>query len=109
MDDATKLAEISAAIAESDIVRSPLPGLDRLPEGFDEVDHAILVWLAAEGRRGRASAGSARELTPSAGRPPRRAPQVSHCPATPSLPVEIIRLVVLFIAANRFPRASRPD
>jgi hypothetical protein len=43
------LKRLVAAIARSPIVvaRGPKP---RLPAGFDEVDIAILEWIAAEGR-----------------------------------------------------------
>jgi hypothetical protein len=51
MADATRLAEVTAAIARSEIVRRPSPGrAPRLPDGFDGVDVAILEWIAAEGR-----------------------------------------------------------
>jgi hypothetical protein len=43
---------LAAVIAHSQIVvaqpRSPMP---RLPGGFDDVDIAVLDWIAAEGRR----------------------------------------------------------
>ena len=52
MNDATKIAVITAAIARSQIVCvRPLGPGQRLPVGFDEVDIAILEWIAAEGRR----------------------------------------------------------
>jgi len=52
MDDRTTIATITAAIARSEIVSSFSP--DRLlPDGFDEVDVAILEWIAAETRRAR--------------------------------------------------------
>jgi hypothetical protein len=49
-----------------------------LPDGFDEVDIAILEWIAAEGRRARASVASTLELTISAGRAPQQPLQLSH-------------------------------
>ena len=56
MGAATKIAEITAAIARSPIVRAPAPRhARRLPAGFDEVDVAILEWIAAEGRARRTS------------------------------------------------------
>jgi hypothetical protein len=46
------LGRLAAAIAQSQITvpepRAPLP---LLPDGFDEVDLAILVWIAGESRR----------------------------------------------------------
>ena len=58
------LATIAAVIAHSQIVVTALaahhgPFAERppLPAGFDEVDAAVLEWIAAEGRRiGRAIA-----------------------------------------------------
>ena len=52
MDDRTTIAMITAAIARSEIVSSSSP--DRhLPDSFDEVDVAILEWIATEARRAR--------------------------------------------------------
>ena len=52
VDDATKVAVIAAAIAHSQILCARPPGpAQRLPAGFDEVDIAILEWIAAAGRR----------------------------------------------------------
>ena len=48
----TDLATLSAVIARSQIVVAR-PPCRRLPAGFDEVDIAILNWIAAEGRRPR--------------------------------------------------------
>lgn len=50
------LETLAAIIARSPIViADPAPRLARLPAHFDEVDLAILDWIAAEGRRiGRA-------------------------------------------------------
>jgi hypothetical protein len=49
------LATLAAAIARSQIVVSAPPAPParrvRLPDGFDEIDLAILDWIAAEGRR----------------------------------------------------------
>jgi hypothetical protein len=43
---------LSAAIAHSQIVVVlPAATAQRLPTGFDDVDIAILEWIAAEGRR----------------------------------------------------------
>jgi hypothetical protein len=44
------LEALIAAIARSPIVMVP-QSITRLPAGFDEVDVAILEWIAAEGRR----------------------------------------------------------
>jgi hypothetical protein len=52
MDESTKIAMLTARIARSEIVRAPSPGrAPRLPDRFDDVDVAILEWIAAEGRR----------------------------------------------------------
>jgi hypothetical protein len=52
MDESTKIAVLTALIARSEIVRAPPPGCaPRLPDGFDDVDVAVLEWIAAEGRR----------------------------------------------------------
>jgi hypothetical protein len=52
VDDATKVAVITAAIANSQIVCAwPHGPAQPLPAGFDEVDIAILEWIATEGRR----------------------------------------------------------
>ena len=48
----TDLDTLSAVIARSQIVVAR-PPCRRLPAGFDEVDVAILNWIAAEGRRAR--------------------------------------------------------
>ncbi len=53
----TLLETLTAVIARSPIVvaersaRPPPPARRRLPAGFDEVDVAILDWIAAEARR----------------------------------------------------------
>ena len=47
-DDVT-LETLVAAIAQSQIVVAR--PAKRLPDGFDDVDAAILDWIAAEGRR----------------------------------------------------------
>ena len=50
MDQAPSILEfIAAAIARSPIVVAQ--PAERLPDGFDDVDVAILEWIAAEGRR----------------------------------------------------------
>jgi hypothetical protein len=50
--DGTDLATLVAAIARSPIVVArPAAPAPRLPAGFDEVDLAVLDWIAAEGRR----------------------------------------------------------
>lgn len=47
----TDLAALVAVVARSQII-VPTPAIRRrLPAGFDEVDAAILVWIAAESRR----------------------------------------------------------
>ena len=48
----TDLETLTAVIARSQIVVAR-PPCQRLPAGFDEVDLAILNWIAAEGRRSR--------------------------------------------------------
>jgi hypothetical protein len=48
----TDLDTLSAVIARSQIVVAR-PPCRRLPAGFDDVDIAILNWIAAEGRRAR--------------------------------------------------------
>ena len=48
----TDLDTLSAVIARSQIVVAR-PSCRRLPAGFDDVDIAILNWIAAEGRRAR--------------------------------------------------------
>lgn len=54
VDDATKVALITAAIANSQIVWAQPPDrARRLPAGFDEVDIAILEWITGEGWRAR--------------------------------------------------------
>lgn len=52
------LATLAAVIARSQItLPAEAPDSAHLPAGFDEVDIAILEWIAAEGRRaGRAYA-----------------------------------------------------
>lgn len=50
--DRPDLDTLVAAIAHSQIiVTEPSGRVSRLPAGFDEVDVAILTWIAAEGRR----------------------------------------------------------
>jgi hypothetical protein len=55
-DVATLLKILAAVIARSPIlIVAPARRLARLPAGFDEIDLAMLDWIAAEGRRiGRA-------------------------------------------------------
>lgn len=48
----TDLETLTAVIARSQIVAAR-PPCQRLPAGFDDVDIAILNWIAAEGRRAR--------------------------------------------------------
>ena len=48
----TDIETLSVVIARSQIVVAR-PPCRRLPAGFDEVDIAILNWIAAEGRRPR--------------------------------------------------------
>lgn len=54
MDLRADVAALKAAVARSEIIVTMpavrLPAV-RLPVGFDEVDGAILQWIAAEGRR----------------------------------------------------------
>jgi len=46
------LEAITAAIARSQIVvREPARPASRFPVGFEDVDVAVLEWIAAEGRR----------------------------------------------------------
>lgn len=45
------LETLAAVIARSQIVVAERLPRRRLPAGFDEVDVAILDWIAAEGRR----------------------------------------------------------
>ncbi len=45
------LETLAAVIARSQIVVAERMPRRRLPAGFDEVDVAILDWIAAEGRR----------------------------------------------------------
>jgi hypothetical protein len=51
--DRPDLATLAAVIAHSQIVVAvPIIGrASRLPENYDDVDIAILDWIAAEGRR----------------------------------------------------------
>jgi hypothetical protein len=49
----TDLETLAAVIARSQIVVAGRTPCRRLPAGFDEVDVAILDWIAAEGRRAR--------------------------------------------------------
>jgi hypothetical protein len=50
--DRQDLETLVAVIAHSQIiVTEPSGRVSRLPAGFDEVDVAILTWIAAEGRR----------------------------------------------------------
>ncbi len=51
----TDLETLAAAIARSQILIAAPPARRRLPAGFDEVDVAILDWIAAEGRRASGS------------------------------------------------------
>lgn len=45
------LETLAMVIARSQIVVADLAPRQRLPAGFDEVDAAVLDWIAAEGRR----------------------------------------------------------
>ena len=46
------LETLTAVIARSPIfVANPAPPASRYPAGFDDVDVAILEWIASEGRR----------------------------------------------------------
>ena len=47
----TNLETLAAVIAHSQIVVAEQAPRRRLPAGFDDVDVAILDWIAAEGRR----------------------------------------------------------
>ena len=50
--DPVDLATLAAVIARSQIsVLEAVQSRRRLPSGFDDVDVAILDWIAAEGRR----------------------------------------------------------
>ena len=49
--DAADLDTITAVIAHSQIVVAVAVASARLPAGFDDIDVAILQWIAAEGRR----------------------------------------------------------
>jgi hypothetical protein len=53
--DAADLATLVAVISHSQIVigQSAMESGQSLPDGFDDVDVAILDWIAAEGRRAR--------------------------------------------------------
>jgi hypothetical protein len=52
ISDRPDLDTLTAVIARSPIVvAEPARQSCRLPAGFDEVDAAILHWIAAEGRR----------------------------------------------------------
>ena len=53
--DAADMATLVAVISHSQIVvaREAMTSGRSLPDGFDDVDVAILDWIAAEGRRGR--------------------------------------------------------
>jgi hypothetical protein len=48
--DAADMATLVAVISHSQIVA--MKSGRSLPDGFDDVDVAILDWIAAEGRRG---------------------------------------------------------
>jgi hypothetical protein len=48
-DNRPSVRAIAALIARTPIAIGRLPA--SLPAGFDEVDAAILAWIAAEGRR----------------------------------------------------------
>jgi len=45
------IAALALAIARSPIVVAQSSGRRRLPDGFEDVDLAILDWIAQEGRR----------------------------------------------------------
>jgi len=61
--DRVTLEMLFAAIAHSQIVVEG--SAKRLPDGFDNVDAAILDWIAAEGHRlGRGFVGCNRGVTP---------------------------------------------
>ena len=47
----TDLETLAVVIARSQIVVADRTPPRRLPAGFDDVDAAILDWIAAEGRR----------------------------------------------------------
>jgi len=50
--DQSDVERLTAVIARSPIVVAAcFDGAKRLPDGFDQVDIAILDWIAAEGRR----------------------------------------------------------
>jgi hypothetical protein len=53
--DAADIATLVAVILHSQIVvaEESVESLRSLPDGFDDVDVAILDWIAAEGRRAR--------------------------------------------------------
>jgi hypothetical protein len=51
--DRPDVATLAAVIAHSQIVVAATA--KRLPPGYDDVDIAILEWIAAEGRRARRS------------------------------------------------------
>lgn len=51
----TDIETLAAVIARSQIVVATPKARRRLPAGFDEVDVAILDWIAAETRRASAS------------------------------------------------------
>jgi hypothetical protein len=51
-NDCPDLETLAAVIAHSQIVVTrPVGGIRQLPAGFDDMDIAILDWIAAEGRR----------------------------------------------------------
>ncbi len=49
----TDLDTLAAVIARSQIVVTAPAPRRRLPPGFDDVDIAVLDWIAAEGRHAR--------------------------------------------------------
>lgn len=52
MDEHRVLETLAAVIARSPIVVAPTrTGAAALPAGFDEIDAAVLEWIAREGRR----------------------------------------------------------
>jgi hypothetical protein len=51
IDQRPDIETLAAAIARSPIVVAQAPACRRLPDSFEDVDVAILDWIAAEGRR----------------------------------------------------------
>ncbi len=59
--DRSDFDTLAAVIANSQIVVAE--PVRRLPAGFDDIDIAILDWIAAEGRRALLLAGGAHRLS----------------------------------------------